>query len=333
MFIIKIIILVFSLIIIQVAHADERFLEEPEVSAFIDSMSKKHGFNKKTLRSLFEKAQYEERPLMLMDRQAESLNWGVYTAMIITELRTANGVKFYKKNRNALFAAQKKYGVPAYIITAILGIETNYGQVTLRYRAFDVLATLGFFYPRRAAFFKGELEALLLFSKKTKTDPFSYLSSYAGAVGIPQFMPSNISKYAVDGDRNGKIDIINSQADAIHSVANYLKKFGWKKDQPVSVKVRTVGLGYERVLQNSPCFGKKSTVGALRKAGIIFPKKFDSRLPAVLFPVDTGNEKPEYHVAFDNFCVISKYNNSVRYVLAVNFLGNKIGKRAKVIKP
>ncbi len=321
-----------SLFVVSAAPADDRFLKEPAVSAFIDKMSKNHGFDKKALRELFGKAQYVERAVMLMDRPAEALDWGTYMARVITDLRTADGVRFYKKYRRTLLNAQKKYGVPSYIITAILGIETSYGQITLRYRAFDALATLGFFYPRRAAYFQGELEALLLFSRKTKTDPFSYMSSYAGAVGIPQFMPSNISRYAVDGSKNGKIDIIRDRADAIYSVANYLKQFGWKKDQPVSVKVRLAGSGYRRMLQASPCSGKKSTVGALRKAGIIFPMRFDSRLPAVLFPVDSGDGKTEYHVAFSNFCVISKYNNSARYVLAVNFLGNRIGKRVGAVK-
>ncbi len=314
------------------SYADDTFLNNKDVIKFINDFNKKYKTSKDILEKYFQEAKFVDNSIELMDRQVEYLDWHTYKQKVLTPEKTKDGVTFYKKYRKTLRNAQKIYGVPAYIIAGIIGIETNYGKIDMRYRAFDTLATLAFYYPRRSEYFKKELEALIVYSREHKIDPFYFKSSFAGAVGIPQFMPSNIVKYAVDANKDGKIDIVNNMADAIYSVGNYLKKYGWKKDQPVSVKIRAMGKKYKNEIKVSPCSQKKSTVRGLKKAGIVFPLRFNNKFSASLFPVDIGDGKREYHVIFDNFCTIGKYNNSAKYILAVNYLGNRIGMNVGLIK-
>lgn len=315
----------FSCPIFNNVYADDKFLNDSGVTQFINNFSKKHKFPKKTLIKYFREAKFQQNSIDLMNRQVEFLDWQSYKEKVLTKEKTNDGIKFYKKYRKTLQRAQKRFGVPAYIITAVIGIETNYGKIGMRYRAFDALATLAFFYPRRSEYFTKELEALILYSKKTKTDPFAYKSSFAGAIGIPQFMPSNISRFGVDGNGDKKVDIVNNMSDAIYSVGNYLKHYGWKKNQPVAVKVRVRGNKYKNQVKVSPCSQKKSNIQALRKSGVSFPLWFNNKLSASLYPVDIKDGKKEYHVIFNNFCTIGKYNNSSKYILAVNYLGNRVG--------
>ena len=329
----KVIVIILILTFITpLSHAQGKFTANKNTAVFIDEMAKKHGFSKTTLRSYFAKAKYTGGSVHFSRRPAEAANWKTYKKNVVSDKKIADGVKFYKNFKNTLAKAQRKYGVPSYIIAGILGVESDYGKTVMKYRAFDALATLGFSNSRRAKYFRSELEALLLLARKTKTDPFYYKSSYAGAVGIPQFMPSNILKYAVDGSGNGNIDIVNNMTDAIFSVGNYLKKFGWQTNKPVAVKVTVKGSKYKSYLKKSPCGSKKTTVGALKKAGVVFPMSFNNNTRAALFSVDIGGGKSEYHVGFDNFCVLTRYNSSISYVLAVNYLGNIIGMKVGAVK-
>lgn len=326
------IILLSIFLFISDSYADDKFLQDKKVLQFIDAFSKKHKINKKRLINYFKEAKFQQSSIDLMNRQVESLDWQTYKEKVLSKEKTIDGVAFYKKYRKTLRNAQKRYGVPTYIIVAIIGIETNYGKIQMRYRAFDALATLAFFYPRRGEYFKKELEALILYSLKTKTNPFSFKSSFAGAIGIPQFMPSNISKYGVDGNGDKKVDIVNNMSDAIYSVGNYLRKHGWKKGEPVAVKVRVKNNRYKNILKVSPCSQKKSNVKTLRKYGVAFPLWFNSKLVASLYQVDIKNGKREFHVIFNNFCTIGKYNNSAKYILAVNYLGNRVGYRVGAVR-
>lgn len=308
------------------ASADEIFLREPALVEFIDMMVIEHGYTKKEMVAIFTKAKYIETPAKSSDKPAEALDWIAYRTRMINDLRIKQGIRYYKKNRLNLRTAESIYGVPDHIIAGILGIETNYGMFKLRYRAVDCLASLAFFYPRRAPYFKKELEALLVYAKKQKTDPFSYLSSYAGAIGIPQFMPSNILAYAVDANRDGVSDIINNHQDAIHSVGNFLKSHNWQKGVPVITEVTLKGLDYKPLVSQNPC-GKDSLLPltTLKNAGVIFPIKTNNKWKASLFSLDTDEEE-KFYVAFENFCAIYKYNPSLRYAMVVDSLGSSLGK-------
>ena len=205
-----------------------------EVRAFLDEMAAKHGFDRAELDVLIGKVRYVDTTVQLMKPAppGKPKNWQAYSARFIEPVRINAGVKFWNENAEALARAERDYGVPANIIVGIIGVETVYGRNTGRFRVLDALTTLAFSYPEspnrtaRMAFFKGELENALLFARKDGIDPLTLLGSYAGAIGLPQFMPSSIMKYAVDFDGDSHIDLRNSTADAIGSVAHFLVEHG-----------------------------------------------------------------------------------------------------------
>lgn len=322
----KLFIIIFYFFSYIDAKADEIFLSEPEVTKFINMMVTKHGYTNDEMISIFTKAKYLEASAKSTDKPTEALDWITYKNKMINNLKIKQGIQYYKKNRLDLRAAESIYGVPDNIIAGILGIETNYGMFKLRYRAVDSLASLAFFYPRRAQYFKNELEALLVYAKKQKQDPFSYLSSYAGAIGIPQFMPSNILAYAVDANNDGVSDIINNHQDAIHSVGNFLKEHKWQKGAPILTEVTLKGLDYKPLVRQNPC-GSESMeqMKTLQKAGVIFPIKTNNKWKVSLFSLNT-KEGEKYYAAFENFCAIYKYNPSLRYAMAVDSLSTSLGK-------
>lgn len=305
-----------------------KFTNNPDVDAFIDMMVQKHNFNRKYLKNLFKNTMHSGFTPQLMSKPAESTKtWAEYKKSMVEDIRVNNGVKYFKEHKEELLKAQKAYGVPAYIIVGIIGMETNYGKAPMRFRAMDSISTLAFYYPRRAKYFKSELEALLLFARKTETDPMDIRSSYAGAIGIPQFMPGNVLTYAVSGTGDKHIDIINNHLDAIYSVANFLKKKGWREGEPAAVKVRVKGGGYKKYTAAKPCSAEKTSVGVLKKAGVQFPINVPNDMKAVLYTVD-GAKGTEYHAAFNNFCAVFRYNPSIHYVMGVNYLGNTVGAKA-----
>ena len=305
-----------------------KFTNNPDVDAFVNKMNTKHGFGKDYLYDVFDKTMHSGFTPKYMNKPAESVNtWAVYRKNMVNDIRIDLGVKYFKEHRTELAKAQKQYGVPAHIIAGIIGMETNYGYSPMKFRAVDSIATLAFYYPRRADYFQRELEALFLFARKTDTNIFDIKSSYAGAVGIPQFMPSNVLTYAVSGTGNKHIDIINNHLDALYSVANFLKQKGWKTGEPVSMKVSVKGKKFYKYVTESPCNGYKETVKTLKNAGVTFPYPVPNDTKAILFTVQGANGK-EYHAAFNNFCAVYRYNPSIHYVLGVNYLGNIVGSRA-----
>ncbi len=305
-----------------------RFTNNPDVDIFVNKMNKQHGFSKDYLYDVFNKTMHSGFTPKYMNKPAESVNtWAVYKKNMVNDIRIGLGVKYFKEHSRELNKAQNKYGVPAYIISGIIGMETNYGNSPMRFRAIDSIATLAFYYPRRAEYFQRELEALFLFARKTDTNIFDIKSSYAGAIGIPQFMPSNVLTYAVSGTGNKHIDIINNHLDALYSVANFLKKKGWKAGEPVSIKVQVKGKKFQKYVTETPCNGYKVPVETLKKAGVVFPFRVANDTKAILFTVQ-GDKGKEYHAAFNNFCAVYRYNPSIHYVLGVNYLGNMVGSRA-----
>ena len=308
-----------------------KFTNNPDVDAFVNKMNAKHGFSKDYLYDVFNKTMHSGFTPKYMNKPAESVNtWKVYRTNMINDARIGLGIRYFKEHKTELIKAQKQFGVPAHIIAGVIGMETNYGYSPMKFRAVDSIATLAFYYPRRSEYFQRELEALFLFARKTDTDIFDIKSSYAGAIGIPQFMPSNVLTYAVSGTGNKHIDIINNHLDALYSVANFLKKKGWKTGELVSMKVQVKGKKYYKYVTESPCNGYKVTVKTLKNAGVSFPYNVSDDTKATLFTVQGANGK-EFHAAFNNFCAIYRYNPSIHYALGVNYLGNIVGSRSGAV--
>lgn len=298
---------------------------------FADELSSKHGFERDALLKVLREAQIRDDIIAAMDRPAEAKPWHEYRLIFMTEERIRDGAAFLRKHDKLLRKAEKAYGVPRQIIAAIIGVETRYGQRTGNFRVLDALFTLAFVYPKRNEFFRKELEEFLVLAREEKRDPTTLLGSYAGAMGHPQFMPSSFRRYAVDFDSDTKRDIWENVADVIGSVANYFKVHGWEMGKPVVTPARIVGPAHESVL----AAGIKPylQVRDLPKNDIRLPRKQKGDLLVSLFDLDQPNGK-EYWVAFNNFYVITRYNRSNLYAMAVYQLSEEILKyKPKPAKP
>ncbi len=289
----------------------------PGIPEFIDEMAAKHQFKRAELESLFEHAQYRPDVIEAITRPATIKPWPEYRAAFVNQKRITLGVAFWKKYHATLRRASQRYGVPEEIIVAIIGVETIYGQNTGSFRAIDALTTLAFDYPRRAEFFRAELENYLLLARDQQFDLLATRSSYAGALGIPQFMPSSYRNYAVDFNGNHKIDLLHEDRDAIGSVANYMKSYGWIANEPVA----TLATVSEQV-----CVGDSLTPRSLAEwaSAVILPvHQVDYDKPARLMDFTLAGGK-EFWLAFNNFEVITKYNNSDFYAMSVFQLAQAI---------
>ena len=292
-----------------------------EVQSFIQEMADRHGFAPGDLGQVF--ARVEARPSIidLMTRPAEkSKPWHEYRALFLTDQRIARGVETARQQAEALQLAAQR-GVPAQYLLAITGVETFYGQIIGRHRVIDALATLAFDYPPRSPYFRGELEQFLLMSREEAIDPLAPVGSYAGAMGIPQFMPTSFRTWAVDGDGNGHRDLWGSWHDVLASVANYLTSHGWRPGEPVMARADVAGADLDGLE-----FGKlalSETVGTLRKRGVRFDTTLPESSPAVLIRL-AGANGPEFRVGFTNFYAITRYNRSQLYASAVNDLAEAL---------
>lgn len=307
-------------ILSSVAIADD-YSNNKSVDAFIKQMVKKHKFSKRDLEKLFAQAKIHDSILEAIARPAEGKPWYQYRPIFVTPQRTQSGIDFWKKNAAALERAEKIYGVPQEIIVAIIGVETRYGKHAGRYPVFDALATLAFAYPPRATFFKSELEHFLLMTREEKIPPQKLLGSYAGAMGMPQFISSSFRRYAVDFDGDGKRDLWNNPTDAIGSVANYFHKHHWKPGQAITHKVQVHGKHYEKLLSRKlkPVHSQQE----LLKNGVILPGDLSIDAKGKLLEFEQQGPA-EYWVGWDNFYVITRYNHSALYSMAVYQLSQKI---------
>jgi membrane-bound lytic murein transglycosylase B len=295
----------------------------PEIAEFVAEVAHRHGFEPGPLAALF--AQAESRPAILqaIARPAErTLRWDEYRARFLVTRRIQRGAQVYAERQAELEHAARKSGVPAEVLLGIVGVETFYGENIGKYRVADALATLAFDYPPRAPFFRGELEQFLLMAREEKLDPLAPLGSYAGAMGIPQFMPTSFRTWAVDGDGDGKRDLWNDWADVFSSVGNYLKVHGWRAGQPVMVPADVTGANLGGV--ESGKIGLPETVGSLRKRGVKFTTDLPDTAPAALVALAVGFGV-EYRVGFANFHAITRYNRSHMYASAVSDLADAIG--------
>lgn len=315
------------------------FTQWKEVAEFIDLMVTRHGFDKTQLEATFDQVRYVESAIQLIKPAplGRPKNWKAYRARFVEGGRIDAGIAFWDANIDALDRAEKQYGVPAEIIVGLIGVETIYGRNTGNFRVMDALTTLAFAYPdtptrvARMAFFRTELENILLLSRDSSLDLLSLKGSYAGAIGLPQFMPSSIRAYAVDFDGNGKIDLLASPADTIGSVANYLSQHGWKKGLPTAFPATLVDteLGSDHSadkLNVALSQGLKASYSLSELRPIVTTASQDApqHLLYGLVDLQNGNETTEYWLATDNFFAITQYNRSYFYAMSVIDLGKVI---------
>lgn len=289
------------------------YANKPEVRSFIDTMVEKYHFDRKQLQQLFNTVKSNRSIISSFITPKERLTWSEYRPIFVTSKRAQLGVKFWDAHAKTLAEAEKRYGVPASIIVAILGIETRYGEVTGKYRVIDSLSTLSFNHARRSDFFKHELEQFLLLSRENPAiNPKTTKGSYAGAIGKVQFMPSNYRHLSVDATHKGYSDLINNSDDAILSIANYLHSFGWAKSGPVAIPARFSAQALLRLPQSQENF----TVKDFAKYHIYPKKQVSSQLKTflIVLPLKHGNE---YWLGFNDFQTIKHYNSSSLYAMAV----------------
>lgn len=304
-----------------------------EVQAFLDDMVARHGFSRTELAALLSNVRYLDSVVQLVKPAppGKPKNWTVYSSRFIEPIRINAGVRFWNDNTEALARAEALYGVPAEILVGIIGVETIYGRDTGRFRVVDTLTTLAFAYPvapnrdARMAFFRDELEATLLYARQTGIDPLSLQGSFAGAVGMPQFMPSNIVKFGVDFDGDGRIDLRNSAADAIGSVAAFLVGHGWNRDQPGPI-VHHATVSPSRAWEQYLNLGLEAKVRPedLTGAGIVTTSTLPPGMLYGLVDLQNGSEPTEYWVASNNFFSITQYNRSYFYAMSVVELGRAV---------
>jgi len=319
-------LLVLILTCFQSPNVFANYAQRKDVQTFINKMVTQYGVYRAHLTQQFAAVKRLDKVLVSIAKPAEkTLTWKQYRPIFLSDKRIEKGKKFLRDNHALLARAEQKYGVPAEIIAAIIGVETYYGRHTGKYTVFDSLTTLSFDYPPRAKFFKSELKAFLLLSKEEHISIDEMTGSYAGAMGMPQFISSSYREYAVDFDGDGKRDLWNSLPDVIGSVANYFNRHGWKLGDSVTHQVE---------VKNTSIVRKKNTlkpyalISQLENQGVTFNAKttsqsLDKKQMATLLHLK-GKKGDEYWLGLNNFYVITRYNHSVLYAMAVYQLSEKL---------
>jgi len=300
-------------------------LDRPEIQQFVEATAAANKMEPLDVYRLLAKAEPQPKIIELISKPAEKVSpWWEYRERFITEQRVAEGAQFMLEHRVRLDKAHRETGVAPEYVVAIIGVETFYGRITGKYRVLDALATLAFDYPPRGDFFRGELAQFIALSREEGVDPLTALGSYAGAMGAGQFMPSSYRRYAVDGGADARRNLFADWDDIIASVANYFKVHGWVADGPVLA---------DAVLQpDAPVtadpgnLALNETVAGLKAKGVDFSTGEADGTPVLLVPAET-QVGPSYRVGFKNFEVITRYNRSVRYAMAVHDLATTIASR------
>ena len=300
-------------------------VKRTEVKDFIAHMAGTTPFTKHQLRKLLKAAKSQPAIIDAMERPAEKAKpWSEYRPIFITDRRVREGAEFWAAHRQALDQASIRSGVPPEYLAAILGVETYYGRLTGSYRVLDALATLAFDYPARAPFFRDELEQYLLLTRDTGLDPLKVKGSYAGAMGAPQFMPSNYRRYAVDADADGHIDLWTNWPDVCASVGNYLKEHGWNAGEPVLSEASVTPEQAPDL--DGRTLALSQTVGSLHAKGVSFDSSMPAEAPALLIAAD-DTDGVHWRVGYNNFYVITRYNHSALYAMAVYELAAAVKQR------
>ena len=291
------------------------------VNQFIAEMAKEYKFDPDSLTTMFKQVHVHQSIIDAISRPAEAKPWYEYRQIFVNRERVRGGVLFWNENKDIIAKVAETYQVAPEILVAIVGVETRYGTHTGSYPVIDSLSTLAFAYPPRAKFFRGELKQYLLMTREEGLDPLQQKGSYAGAMGMPQFISSSFRNYAIDFDKDGKRDLWDNTADAIGSIANYFKKHGWAYQQPIANKVTVSGIKYREMISESlkPSF----TAEQMRLAGVTLDGSVPDDLKGCLIELDSGHG-PEYWAVWQNFYVISRYNHSALYAMAVHQLGDEI---------
>ena len=303
-----------SIFSIQVLAGD--YAENVAAQEFFEEMKERHNFDELELRKLFSQVHRDQSIIDLISKPAEKrLTWRDYREIFLDNARIKNGIKFWRENENVISEVSARSGVPGEIITAIIGVETRYGKVMGNHRVVSALSTLAFDYPPRSRFFRKELEAFLLLTREEGKSPVELKGSYAGAMGYGQFMPSSYRAYAVDSDRDGKRDIWNSRADAIGSVANYLSAHNWEKDAGVATRVE-LDSEFRELPENLFSDMRPNLTGSqLLKMGFKVPSTHLEKTVALIRL--RSDAESEYWLGEWNFYVITRYNRSPMYAMAV----------------
>jgi membrane-bound lytic murein transglycosylase B len=292
-------------------------------NGFVKTMVEKHQFSADELKQLFQSVDIKQNIIKTMEKPAEGLPWYKYRKIFMTDKRIKKGVDFWQKNEKILAAVESKYGVPAEIIVAIIGVETYYGGNTGHHRVIDALSTLAFAYPKRSMFFIKELENFILLCHEETMDPLEPTGSYAGAMGIPQFMPSSYRMYAADYEGDNKRDIWKNQADAIASVANYFALHHWYKGEAIVFPVSAKGNNYQEALTK----GLKPDYSWAELEAMSVSSEQDIKPDEFIKLLSYEQEKgKDLWVGLHNFYVITRYNHSALYAMAVFQLSNEIVK-------
>lgn len=295
-----------------------------DIQKFVGTMVQRHRFEREKLTALLASAQPQPKIIEAIQRPAErTLTWWEYRQRFITPERIEGGVQVWREHAEDLARISAQSGVPAEYLIAITGVETFYGRITGRYRVLDALATLGFDYPPRGEFFRRELEQFLMMAREEMLDPAQPLGSYAGAMGIPQFMPSSFRRFAVDGTGDGYRNLWQGGADVFASVGNYLREHGWRAGQPVLADA-TIDMSVDdpasaRLILNE-------SVASLRARGYRFEAPLPDRAKAMLVPAQQ-QDAVQWRIGFQNFHAITRYNRSALYAMAVHELAQAIAIR------
>jgi len=307
------------------------YAKRPEVREFIAEMATERGFNATALKRLFGQVQYQPRVIEAITRPVVAPpTWYEFAPRFLAPARVEAGVNFWRVHEAALARAQDEFGVPPEIIVAIIGVETYYGRYPGSYRVLDALTTLAFDYPRRADFFRGELKQFLLLAREQRIDPLEPRGSYAGAIGLPQFMPSSIRAYALDYDFDGNIDLATDAEDAIGSVAHYLARHGWQRGQPLMAPALIENTEIDVALRRLDAgLSDQRTLAQWEQEGVTvfqLPDNADSDPVGLLMLEEEGGQV--YWIVFGNWYVLTRYNRSRLYASAVVALSEAVKEAA-----
>ena len=295
-------------------------LSRPEIQSFIASAALQPPLTRAHIIRILRRARPQPGVIDRITRPAETvLPWWQYRANFLTDQRVTDGVRFWQAHRQVLDGVAREQGVAPEYIVAILGCETSYGRITGKDRVLDSLSTLAFDYPPRSDFFRGELLQFLLLSQEAHLDAVKVKGSYTGAMGAPQFMPSSYRRYGVDADADHHIDLWTNWRDIFASVANLLKQNGWQSGGPVLAEAQLAPGAAPPVVPRM--LDLTQTLDGLKAIGITTNSELNGNTPAVLIAAEQASG-PAYRVGFNNFYVISRYNRSARYAMAVDDLAH-----------
>lgn len=307
----------------------EKLDPDTEIAPFVSELVSRHEFEREQLEQILGGVRVRPEILQAIARPAESMDWYQYQPIFLTESRIAKGEAFWRAHADTLDQATREYGVSPEIIVAIIGVETLYGTRKGKHLVLDSLATLAFRYPRRSKFFRSELEEFLVLAQQENLDTPKVKGSYAGAMGIPQFISSSYRRYAVDFDGNGVRDLMSSEVDAIGSVANYLKKHGWQRGGDIAFPASVSGDKYKALVKKG--MKPHTPVSDMRNFDVVVLYASDNESPGALIEL-TNKEDTELWVGLQNFYAITRYNHSSLYAMAVFQLAREIRKRYRGVE-